>query len=56
MGEREPFPSVTQCFAAGQDGGGERHNRGGDEEREDIQDGEVGGGFSIALSHGLPAS
>lgn len=42
MKEREPSLTVTQHYAAGQDGGGERHKRGGNEEREDIQDGEVG--------------
>lgn len=53
-GERETALTVTQHYAAGQDGGGERRRRGGDEEREEIQDGEVGEGFPILLRHGLP--
>lgn len=52
--EREPSLTVTQHYAAGQDGGGERHKMGGDEEREEIQDGEVGEGFPIFSRHGLP--
>lgn len=54
--EREPSLTVTQHYAAGQDGGGGSHKRGGDEEREEAQDAEVGEVFffSIFLRHGLP--
>ena len=40
--EREPSLTVTQHYPAGQDGGGGSHKRGGDEEREEAQDAEVG--------------
>lgn len=42
---RETCLTVTRHYAAGQDGGGERHKKGGDEGREGIQDGEKGGRF-----------
>lgn len=52
--ERKPCLTVTQHDTAGQDGGGERHKRGGDEEREEIQDGEEGGEVPIILTHDFP--
>lgn len=45
-GEGETSLTVTQPNAAGQDGGGEGQKGGGDEEREEIQDGEEGGRLS----------
>ena len=49
--EREPSLTVTQHYPAGQDGGGGSHKRGGDEEREEAQDAEVGEVFSFFFQH-----